>query len=697
MMLISMQRRLVLWMPVWLAVGIILYFQLPAASLYFPTLESIMSIGLGYPLLWGTYRSLARSNWHGSVYINHGILIVLCVLAGFHMCALRTYIVAAPMIENPSYRSLAMDGIVVDEPMDSLSTLKVRVVSLETYAQERLPVYVRLHHKQSPLLVHKGDHIRCTVTLLPPSHPLIPGGFDFYRYAFYQQLGGIAFAKGPIEIVQSPLLKEWDQRWELRIKDHFFTVLGKDKGAIAFALLLGDTRGIDDELMNDIRQVGLAHLMAISGLNMVLVGLGAYMLVRRLLCLIPDRGSWKWKQIMAAFIAIVASGIYVWMVGFAVSAFRSYLMLVLFFIACIVNRFADSMTSLSATACFILIAWPEELWDPGFQMSFAATLGLIGYFEHRREKRKMAALAMEHNHLFLRCISFLFNETTMMLITTLLASLVTAPFSIYHFHQLSAYTLMANMIAGPLVALWVLPLLIIAACLPFPPVDTFLILWADKGIMLLKKTIIDISAWPKVHWHLYPMPTIAFAAYIIAMISYYWGPRNNKMPALACCMIATLVWWTAQQPDIILGEPSMKQFAVIDYLGHHLFVHDPVRQGFATQAWQQFLGLDDIQAMSTKAFDNQVMSYQCDQDQCSIRKAGQHIVIVKPGVKEALDCPKEADVIVNYSYPFMRCRHQQRLFNRNDLWDGGIKTLTINKRGVTLSYASFRESEGTAH
>jgi competence protein ComEC len=116
--------------------------------------------------------------------------------------------------------------------------------------------------------------------------------------------------------------------------------------------------------------------------------------------------------------------------GAAFATVRSYLMISIMFLAVMLDRPALALRNVALAAFAILLVWPESLFDPGFQMLFAAVVALVSAYEwvRRREDEEVMRRprwALRTALLFLGGI----------VLSTLVASLAVAPFGIYHFHK----------------------------------------------------------------------------------------------------------------------------------------------------------------------------------------------------------------------------------------------------------------------
>ncbi len=178
-------------------------------------------------------------------------------------------------------------------------------------------------------------------------------------------------------------------RW--RMTERIRAVLPGSTGGIAAALITGERGSISDEDEAALRDAGLAHVLAIAGLHMALVGLGLFWIVRALLAAIPAIALTQPIKKWAAVAALAGATFYLIISGAATPATRAYVMLSAMLLAVLFDRPALSMRSvaLAATISSLLLR-PESITEPGFQMSFAAVVGLVAVAEWE-QKRAAAA------------------------------------------------------------------------------------------------------------------------------------------------------------------------------------------------------------------------------------------------------------------------------------------------------------------
>ena len=176
-----------------------------------------------------------------------------------------------------------------------------------------------------------------------------------------------------------------------------------------------------------------------------------FALTRTALALIPATALyWNTKKI-AAVISLITCFAYLHISGASYPAQRAFIMLAFALTAILFNRRALSIVSLSWSAFFILLFFPESLFSAGFQLSFAAVIALICSYE--AGIAKYTRLLAKREGLFFYFISCL----TAIALTTIIASFATAPFTIFHFKRLPVYSLIGNLLCSSITGIWIMP------------------------------------------------------------------------------------------------------------------------------------------------------------------------------------------------------------------------------------------------
>ncbi len=204
---------------------------------------------------------------------------------------------------------------------------------------------------------------------------------------------------------------------------HISSIYDSDDAGILRAALLGDKSLLDDELYNLYKENGIAHLLAISGLHVGILGLSIYRILRERL---------KLSYVACALISSVFISAYSILSGNSVSTVRAVIMLIIIFAAGILGRKSDIMNSAGIASFCILCIHPYELFNCGFMLSFSAVIAIGG-----PARLIIKELGIKNSLLQALAVSFSVQLTTL-------------PITAYFFFEISLYGLLLNLIVLPL-------------------------------------------------------------------------------------------------------------------------------------------------------------------------------------------------------------------------------------------------------
>lgn len=306
---------------------------------------------------------------------------------------------------------------------------------------EKITIAGRSHAVRGDLLVQAprypeygyGDRLR-VIGLLQ-----IPPVLDDFDYAAYLARQGIysLMRRARIEQVdagQGQLFWRWLFALKGRGAALLNRVLPEPAAALANGMLLGIESGIPGDLSEAFVATGASHVIVISGSN---IALFSGLLMGALSRLVGKR--------RAVWLVMIGIAFYVLLVGADPPALRAGLMGMLYVFAIYLGRQNTAYVSLCASALLMTALNPLALWDAGFQLSFAATLGLILFtppiqagFRRRLERWLPAKRAPQ-------AAGFLTDA----LIVTLAAQVLTLPLIVYYFGRLSLIALLTNFLILP--------------------------------------------------------------------------------------------------------------------------------------------------------------------------------------------------------------------------------------------------------
>ena len=291
--------------------------------------------------------------------------------------------------------------------------------------------------------LHAGDRVEVTGDLRPVPQKRNPADFDYGSYLQRRgihgtmgiyEAGAIAFLgsdAGPIDDLVTAT------RRHVRRSIRQF-VRGEENHAVLFALILADRRGIDSETRTTFAETGLMHLLAVSGLHVLLVGLLLYQLLKPVLARL--RLSWKQVEFTRAAFTLVVLLLYLIITGGTVSVQRAFIMTAVWIGATLLQRQADALNTLGVAAVIILIIRPAALFDVGFQLSFAAVGALVTLTPLMNHRIPEAWQRQP--------VSWVLSMT----VVSIAATLGTAPVLLYHFGRVPLAGLLLNLAAIPATA-----------------------------------------------------------------------------------------------------------------------------------------------------------------------------------------------------------------------------------------------------
>lgn len=393
----------------------------------------------------------------------------------------------------------------------------------------RLLVSLRL--KAGRTTVHAGERWRLWVTIKRPHGFINPGGFDYEAYLFQHRLRGRAYARAG-ERLQAAATLDLDA-----LREHLGRSLDKALMARSFvdgahrgvliALANGDRAGIDRDQWRILRTTGTAHLMAISGLHIGLVAAFVYMLM-----------LWLWRHTLlvrthipaprvAAAMALMAALGYAALAGFSVPTQRALIMLAVIFGAILFMRrfYRDRVFAL---ALVLVLLWdPMAVMSMGFWLSFLAVGVLLLAGLVRRPRMNW------------------FGES---LLAQWRLGLGLAPVLLFFFHEASLVAPVANLIAIPVFALVVVPLVLLGALIsPWSPqIAGILLSGAHMGLDALWP-VLDFMATHSPRW----TQAASLPYVLLSMLGVLWllAPRGVPGRMLGLFLLLPLMFPATSRPQ----------------------------------------------------------------------------------------------------------------------------------------------------
>lgn len=529
----AIRHRLVLLVPCALSTGIAVYFALPA--------EPSLLLGLGLALIAAVLSAVL---WRHRL-VTPILVLLLAGAIGFLAAEIRTRLVAAPLLER-QHRGLVTGTVEAVDRLPQGIRVTLADLTVEGLGPEATPDRVRLRLAGAATVPAAGDRIRIKATLAPVDGPAYPGGFDFRRQLFFQGIGGTGFAMGKIETLQPADVAPSPLGW---LQDHIGArvraQLSGDAGAIAEAFLTGERAGISADANQAMRDSGLAHLLSISGLHISLVAILLLGVLRLGLAAIePVALRWPIKKWAAGF-ALAGIVAYTILVGASVPTVRSSVMTGFVLLAVMADRVAISMRLVALAATAVLLVVPEALPGPSFQMSFAAVIALIAVYDvlkpHMARWREGAG-PVRRAGLYLGGI----------VLTTLVATIATTPFAVYHFQRFAPLAVAANLMAIPLTSVWIMPCVLLAYPAMLLGLDWLVLPLLGWGIEAMLWVARTVASWPLAALSIPAMPLWGLVAVTIGGLWLCLAAGKIRLLGLAAFPIMAAALLLAPAPQILV-------------------------------------------------------------------------------------------------------------------------------------------------
>jgi competence protein ComEC len=504
--------------------------------------------------------ALRKHTVHRSVFL----LLLVSSLAGLRLRMIIHELTASDLgYYNDLDVEASITGTVIDDPdyREAHTALRVRAERLI------IPALDVVRPIEGQVLVYAnpyeswayGDWVRVKGELKTPPQ------IDNFSYQQYLARKGIfswmprAFVLKLGEGRASPLLR-WIYHLRQRLNDTVGKLFPDPEASLIAGILLGIESSIPDDLYEDFNRTGTTHIIAISGFNIALIANIIIASSRRFFG--ARRGLW---------IAATGITVYTVLVGADAAVVRAAVMAGLALLARYWGRETQGLASLGASSFVMTLVDPMVLWDVGFQLSFAATLGLVLY------ARPM------HDWSVNTLSSFLSEESAMQLggilaeflLYTIAAQITTWPLTMYYFQRFSFISFVTNPMILPLQpalmilsgvatllgTIW-LPLGHLAAVLawPFPALTIRIVSalspFATAGFGLSGTNIWWVATYYAI---LVTATLLTRALHITSKVGRFFEPAGSRIRQriawiLAAVALMTCVVWqsAAHSPDNVL-------------------------------------------------------------------------------------------------------------------------------------------------
>lgn len=393
------------------------------------------------------------------------------------------------------------------EEASDYQILYLKNISITYQKQSIKESQIIIYNKDKNIETKIGNQIRVYGTLRVFEPASNPGNFDQKFYYQRQNIYGYIWADTvEVDDISKHLLRnilyELRKGWSNYLND----VAGEKYGGILSAMLLGEKTSMDAEVKELYQVNGIAHVLAISGLHLSLIGHGFYQIVRK------SSGSY----LIGGIVGLIFMTLYIMMIGVSVSALRAVVMFILRVIADMSGRVYDALTAVSLAAVIVILWRPLSFYDGGFLLSFGAIIGILFLNPLLIGEKKNK--------------SFLYG----LIMANLSIQTVTFPILLYHYYEFPLYSILLNLIVVPLMSV-----------ILFFAISSILAgsVWSDMGDLTIQGCVWILKGYEWLCNHILELP----GARVITGQPKIWG-----IAVYYLCV--ALVIWTAHLIKKVKGR-----------------------------------------------------------------------------------------------------------------------------------------------
>lgn len=659
-------ERLFLWAPVAFACGIAIYFALPRE----PSLAAVavFCAGLGAAAVRAGRGRLP------------GILAIALFLAALGLldAAWRTQRVAGPVVEDSGWASPVTGRVVsVEDREGGAARIVIAPDAISDWRPDMLPRRLSLWKRGNWPVPPPGATVTFDAVLMPPPDAAVPGGFDYARQAWFAGIGGVGFVTSAPEFAAprtGTVVSDLAARVEIlrqAVTEAIKAALPGHAGAIAAALITGKRGAIPESDVEALRASGLAHILAISGLHMMLVVGTLFWAARATFALSPSLALTRPIKKWAAAIALAGGSGYLVLSGASIATQRAFVMAAIMLVAVLLDRPAISLRNVAIAALVVLALTPEALVTASFQMSFAATVALVAGYEALRTGR-----AGHERTVMPGPVRFLWRAVFGLVLTALIAGLATGPYAAFHFNRVAVYGLVGNIAAMPLVSALVMPAGLAAVCLMPFGLEWLPLAIMGAGIEGVLRVAETVAGWAGSVRMVPQMPMSALLTITIGGLWLALWRTPLRYAGLAVIAIGTGLAVLAPRPDLYVArDGAMAAFRSGDEM---VFLPRP-GSDYETEMWLRSAGLDTAAIAAGP-------SPACDGAACVADNGRLRVSYVFGAMAFAEDCAW-ADVVVTRLNPPAWCGREALVIGPAEQAALGAVTLRQTGSGLLMRTA----------
>lgn len=562
------------WLTVFFAAGIAAWFATGSAPVWLTMIAGASMIAASAGWRW-------RSN-DERVEVRQAVLAAGVLFAvGISIVWMRSEMIGAEAYDRPQV-SQFQARVLEREEQPSRDRIRLTLAVRDADTGHAAKVRVNVPAERDVAGAREGAVVQLRARLMPPAPPMLPGGYDFARRAWFDGLAATGTLLGEVEVVMPAQSNTGIAPVQRRLAAHVRSNLGGAPGTIAAAFASGDRGAIGEADEEAMRDAGLTHLLSISGLHVSAVIAAGYLVALKLLALWPWLTLRVRLPLAAAAVGALAGVGYTLLTGAEVPTVRSCIGALLVLTAMALGRDALSLRMVAVAAFIVLLLWPESLVGPSFQMSFSAVLAIVAL--HNAAPIKAFLAPREEAWLLTTG-----RRAAMLLLTGLVIEIALMPIVLFHFHRAGVYGAFANVIAIPLVTFASMPLIAIALFLDLVGLGAPAWWLAGKSLELLLAIAHWTAAQPGAVKLMPEMGGALFFLYVAGGLWLALWRGRVRLLGLVPAGIATVLFLIKPLPDVLVSDDG-RHIGIVGE-GDRLLVLRESRSGYAKDNLLEMAGL----------------------------------------------------------------------------------------------------------
>lgn len=379
---------------------------------------------------------------------------------------------------------------------------------------------------QEVTTLQRGDTLLAQVPFRQPAAADSGHTFDYRRYLSRKGILRTAYLT-PDNFIAIPSSQETFMRRADRGRFHLLDLLRKSglettEQSLASALLLGWGNDMEDEIKQQFRDAGITHLLCVSGLHVGIVA----MLIGWMLYWMRGHPRWRWLRGLLQMLGLWA---FVLLTGMAPSTCRAAIMFSFIIVGQILFYRSSTLASVVLSALVMLLIRPTLLFEVGFQLSYAAVLGILFIYNPLTRLIPIPDPSSCSKR-WQRYSYWLLQSAWQLIALSTAAQLATAPLTLFYFHYFPTYFLIANLLVVPLASIMMATIMVVLICSGFPTLLSIVCGLLQYELRWVEWVTRYISSWPHAslivsRFTLLDALLLALLVVLVAVVLQLWTPR----------------------------------------------------------------------------------------------------------------------------------------------------------------------------